>query len=248
MSQVVQALEQLAALTAIDVALDGLAAREAAARARAEEAKRDLERFRERIKAEKRQLDDVLKERKAIELDVKQREEQIKKYSAQMYEVKTNKEYAALKDEIEKARATNQAQEDRLLQLMIREDELRSAAARRQEDLARAEAEAKRVAEETETELAACAAERAELDARRVGQVAAMPPDLIRRYDAIRRARGGSTVSRVLVKPGDQLLCAECHMVIRPQLVVEIHKQEELVACESCGRILLLEPVSGGAS
>lgn len=237
-----EALEKLLALTSADVALDDLARREVEARARLDSVKSALEAFRNQVKEEKKQLDEVMKEKKLIELDVKTREDQIKKYSTQMYDVKTNKEYTAIQEEIAKAKVLNQGAEDKLLAIMMKEDELKGLAGRRAQDVA--EAEKKSKAEEAEVDglLKAIEAERAAKQADKEQRLKEMKPDSLRLYERIRRARGGAPLSMVVEASGGkgEAACGECHMTIRPQIIVEIHKQEELIACEFCGRILYL--------
>jgi len=241
---ITEELQKLLALQSVDAGLDGCARREADAHARLAASHASLEQFRRQIKDEKKGLDDALKERKVLEIDIKGREEQVKKYTAQMYDVKTNKEYTALKDEIERAKGENQKQEERLLQIMIREDELRSAAGRRATDLAALESEVKKTEEEVKAELDACSALKADLEAKRAEKRDVMGASLLRRYERIREARGGSPLARIIEAPGGaEVACSECHMTIRPQIIVEVHKQEELVSCESCGRILYIEEV-----
>ncbi|MEK7476688.1 MAG: C4-type zinc ribbon domain-containing protein [Candidatus Coatesbacteria bacterium] len=239
---ITEELQKLLALQAVDTALDGCARREADAHARLSASHATIEQFRQQIKDEKRFLDDALKEHKTLEIDIKGREEQVKKYTAQMYDVKTNKEYTTLKDEIEKAKGENMKQEERLLQIMIREDELKGAAGRRAQDLAVVDAEVKKTEAEVKATLEACAAEKADLEAKRAEARGAMGAGLIRRYERIREARGGSPVARIVAAPGGkEVVCSECHITIRPQIIVEVHKQGDLVSCESCGRILYIE-------
>jgi predicted nucleic acid-binding Zn-ribbon protein len=159
-----------------------------------------------------------------------------------MYDVKTNKEYTALKEEIEKAKGENGKQEEKLLQVMIKEDELKGAAGRRATEAAALEAESRKVEAEVKAELDACAAEKKDLGEKRAARTGEMGANLVRRYDRIREARGGSPLARIVPAPaGDEVVCSECHITIRPQIIVEVHKQEELVSCESCGRILYIE-------
>jgi predicted nucleic acid-binding Zn-ribbon protein len=69
-----------------------------------------------------------------------------------------------------------------------------------------------------------------------------MGANLLRRYDRIRAARGGSPLAQIIPSPdGREVVCSECHITIRPQIIVEVHKQGELVSCESCSRILYIE-------
>lgn len=235
-----QALEQLLALQKVDLALDDISSREESARTHLATAQEDLTRFKEQVKTEKRLLDDALKEHKAFDIDLKTRDDRVKKYSVQMYEVKTNKEYTALKDEIEKDKAEMAKIEDKILQLMLKEDELKGAAGRRGAELAEMEKKVKQEEADTTALLAKLAAERAELIAKRSGEGGKVKAQLLHRYDQIRKSRGGSPLAHV---SGDATAaaCSECHMSIRPQIIVEIHKQDDLVFCESCGRILFLD-------
>ena len=239
---ITEELQQLIALHAVDASLDACARRETDAHARLTAAHASLEQFREQIKNEKRFLDDSLKEHKTLEIDIKGREDQVKKYTAQIYDVKTNKEYTTLKEEIEKAKGENAKQEERLLQVMIREDELKGAAGRRATDLASLDAEVKKTEAEVKAELEACAKEKADLEGKRDARRSTMGANLLRRYDRIRAARGGSPLAQIIPSPdGREVVCSECHITIRPQIIVEVHKQGELVSCESCSRILYIE-------
>ena len=42
--------------------------------------------------------------------------------------------------------------------------------------------------------------------------------------------------------------CTGCHVQVRPQIVVELHKGEKLVNCPGCGRILYIEEAAAEAS
>jgi hypothetical protein len=100
----------------------------------------------------------------------------------------------------------------------------------------------KKTEAEVAAELEKCVTEKADLDAKRAERQAAMGAGLLRRYERIREARGGFPLARIIPAPsGNEVACSECHITIRPQIVVEVHRQEDLVSCESCGRILYLE-------
>jgi len=239
---VTQELAQLLALQETDTALADVSRHEEEAHTRLRDGKGQLERFKEQMAAEKKQLDEALKEHKSLDLDLKKFEDQTKKYSTQIYEVKTNKEYTALKDEIDRGKAECQKLEDKILQLMLREDELKGTAGRRNAELKEKTDGWKRTEEEVGAALGQLTSERETLNAGREERGGRLSPRLLERYDRIRRLRGGSALSRVVEAPtGGEAACGECHMTIRPQMIVEISKQEELVACESCGRILYLE-------
>lgn len=252
-AMITRELEQLLALQETDSALAEMARREEAARARLAREKDDLEAFREEAAAEKKLLDEALKEHKSLDLDLGKIEEQTRKYSTQMYDVKTNKEYTALKDEIDKNKAEASKMEDRILHLMLREDELKGTAGRRAVELKEKTGALSALEAEVSALLGRMASEREGLLAQRRERAGALAPRLLERYERIRQLRGGSSVARVTEAPGGrEAACGECHMTIRPQIIVEIYKGEELIACESCGRILHLDmqpsPAAGAES
>ena len=239
---VTEELEQLRALQEVDLALDGCASREADARARLKNSQDELQQFKDQTAQDKKLLDDTLKEHKMLDLELKKHEEQIKKYTTQMYEVKTNKEYTALKVEIDKGKTESLKIEDQILQLMMKEDELKGALGRRTTELAEMSVRREQLEEEVNSQLAQANVERATLAQQRTERSGKLAVSLLRRYEQIRSARGGSPLALVVEAPGGRaIVCGECHMIVRPQVIVEIAKQEELVACESCGRILHLE-------
>lgn len=242
-------LERLQELKRLDLALDEIARKETAAKTRLAESVAHLEAAREAQKSGKKLLDDALKEHKTHDLDLKKSEEQVKKHSTQMYEVKTNKEFTALKDEIDKGKAENQKIEDKILALMLREDELKGAMARGATELAATEQAHRALDAEVKAELASLEQARGSTLEERKGKAASMPAALLHRYERIRALRGGSVLARVVEAPGGgETACGECHMTIRPQIIVELHRAHELIACESCGRILFLETTSANAT
>ncbi len=240
-------LEQLFALRNIDLGLDDASRRGDEARARLVESQERFKRTKDEVARDKKAVDDCLKERKLIEIDLKTKEEQVKKYSTQLYEVKTNEQYKALQDEIDRARKESRAIEDRILELMMREDELKARNAQAGKELAEAEKALKEDEEAVARELAEIEKEQEALKARRGEQAAKLASSLVRIYERIRSLRGGSPLAAVGTGADDEAVCSACQLSIRPQLVVEVHKGKELVSCESCGRILYIETEASAA-
>ena len=237
-----QELGQLLELQRIDLALDDADRRESEEKARLKQAQESVESARNKAKETKKAVDDLLKERKALELEFQGRDNQIKKYNSQLYEVKTNKEYTALKDEIEKNKAEGKVLEDRILQLMLREDEMKGATGRMNAEVAGVEKTAREAEVSVADALKRITEEREALVSSRGEHAAKLGKSLLDRYERIRRNRGGSPLSKIVEGPGgSDMTCQECYMTIRPQIIVELHKQEELITCESCGRILYME-------
>jgi len=163
----------------------------------------------------------------------------------------------ARRAEIEKRMYAGQAAA-RDLQAM---DEETKHLARHVTELEDRELEVMEALEPLDAQLAADAAERAELDeaaaghrallaeeeqaidreiaadqAARDAAAAEVPPDLLKRYEALRAKLGGTGAARLV---GDS--CAGCHLVLPSMEVDRIRKAppDAVITCEQCGRILV---------
>lgn len=79
--------------------------------------------------------------------------------------------------------------------------------------------------------------------ARRDELVGGVDGDLRRKYELIFSRRGGVAV--VAVRGGT---CLGCHMHVPPQLFIQIQRNEQVIACPNCQRILFWQPEQDAAS
>jgi len=87
---------------------------------------------------------------------------------------------------------------------------------------------------------------RGELDtvlAGRAAEAAKVPGDVMRRYELIRKRRGGVAVAHVKADS-----CSGCQIGIRPMQVIAIQKCETLEQCPQCSRFLLRTPEASVAT
>jgi predicted nucleic acid-binding Zn-ribbon protein len=155
------------------------------------------------------------------------------KYKDQLMEVKTNREYQAMQTEIATAEREVRSREDRILENMEEAEALtrllkEAEGALREEQTAIAAERAALAAQKTglESDLERLAAERQALRGR-IGS------DALRLFDYIARQRKGIAV--VEAREGH---CSICHVRLRPQVFNEIRRNEKLIQCESCHRLL----------
>ena len=170
---------------------------------------------------------------KSREGDLQSREEKIKKLQSQLYQLKTNKEYSAMDQEIKGLKADNSLLEEEILKLLDSVDEAKAAVQKEKELLSaeekkyREESDAlKKTAAEIETEVAA-------LQDKRKGHLGNIDPKLLSQYERILAKREGVALVPVLNDA-----CGGCHLELPPQVVNEIRMQDKLINCESCARIL----------
>jgi predicted nucleic acid-binding Zn-ribbon protein len=181
----------------------------------------------------RQQLTDVQAARRAIEKDLAVIQGRLTKFRDQLMEVKTNREYQAMQREIEVAQHEVRVLEDRILERMLESDEV--AAQVKQAETALG-ADEKTVAEEhtilrRETETL-----RQELDRAatvREGLVRSLDPQALAVYEHVARGRKGIAVAAA--KDGH---CSVCHVRLRPQVFNDVRKNDRIIQCDSCMRIL----------
>jgi len=171
--------------------------------------------------------------RKKLESDISTLESKISKYRDQMMSVKTNEEYRALQHEIEHAQSGIRKIEDEILNLMIQgetgQTDIKTAEARLKEDQAGVTEERKQLEEQNKHDLSALESylkERKEIQA-------SVSPDLVSQYERVRKHRGGIGVAAARNE-----VCEICQVRIRPQVFQEIRKNDQIIACDACQRIL----------
>ena len=171
--------------------------------------------------------------RKKLESEITAAESKISKYRDQMMAVKTNEEYRVLQHEIEHAQQGIRKIEDEILNLMMEaetgQSELKGAEAHLKEDQQKVNIERKQLEEENKRDLGALEGylkERKEIDA-------TVSPDLIARYERVRKLRGGIGVAAARNE-----VCEICQVRIRPQVFQEIRRNDRIIACDACQRIL----------
>jgi uncharacterized protein len=181
--------------------------------------------------------------RREIEKELAFVQGRLSKFKDQLMEVKTNKEYQAMQHEIATAEQSVRSQEDRLLDRMeeaeILAGELKGAEAAlkaEQAEVAREkqQLEAERVQLESETERLADA---------RAAIVAKLSPRAIALFDYVARHRKGFALSEA--REGH---CTQCHVRLRPQVFNEVRRNDSLIQCESCSRILYFVPAAAEGS
>jgi len=195
-------------------------------------------------------VEEAAAQRRAAEGAIAEAQEKLKHYQQQIGLVRTQREYAALLQEIDTVKSRIKALEEEAFQALARVEEAQRQRAARQEafadldqryavELARWESEKPGVARQADEM-------RAQIDElqRR------LPPPLLRRFNRVfERNRGEALAAIHRVDRGGRgpqiWSCGACNYRVRPQVVVEIANTGALVECDSCKRILYLAAEGG---
>ena len=230
-------LERVIALQRIDSAV------EAAKKTLADEPEREkaldarLAAAKEHVATAKARLAENQSARRDIEKELALHGGRLSKFREQAMAVKTNQEYHAIQHEISHAQGEIKTHEDRMLERMLEADELAAAVKKTEGELS---AEQKAI----DADRKAIKAQHAELQAaiekmagERAALVSALPADVVSRFELVARKRNGVAVAEA--KDG---ICTICHVRLRPQVFNTVRRNEEIVQCDSCQRILYFVP------
>ncbi len=178
-------------------------------------------------------MEQLRKERRSLEGEVDALRVKLSKYKDQLMSVKTNKEYTAVLNEIDTCNKEIVSREDEVLDIMEKMDEHEKAVHGGQEALvARREAVRKQQAE-LRKQLEAVDAQLGNLQADRNRLQETISTSLLNLYSRIAGARKG-----VAMAEARDLSCQVCHVRLRPQMFNEVKKNDQIITCESCNRIL----------
>jgi predicted nucleic acid-binding Zn-ribbon protein len=171
--------------------------------------------------------------RRALEKDIAAVDTRLARFDDHKAAVKTNHEYTALLHEIATAKAEKDAIEERLLILMEEGDglahELKASGAAFKEEQGKSQAALAALGQERQT----LDAELVRLARDRSGAAAGADARTLALYEQLLKGRRGVAIARMI---GD--LCSACHVRLRPHIAQQVRRNDTIVQCESCQRIL----------
>ena len=194
----------------------------------------------ERIQKEKGQLETLEKDRRQKERDLTGEQEKIKRSEGRMSEVKTNKEYQALLNEIETFKQVTSRVEEEILLVMDEIDELKKDLSKREKEIVvigeKFEAEKKKI----EEKMAQDDLLWKEKQRRKEVLSKQIESKLFKLYNTLKEKRLG--IGMVCVS---HETCQGCFVNVPPQMFIEVQKNNSVVRCPNCNRILYWEGNGG---
>jgi predicted nucleic acid-binding Zn-ribbon protein len=189
----------------------------------------------------KKQMEEKKNEQKSLDEKRQKNEDEIeemkssqKKFKAQLYQVRNNKEYDAITKEIdhsdeqiEKFEAENKASEDMIQKLKIEINDITPQFEVLQNELKIKEADLKEIIRANEKEESKLVEHRTKIEA------GTKKPDYAA-YIRIRKAKKGKAIATIR-----RSACTGCHNVVPPQRQLEIKQNKKMYNCEYCGRIII---------
>jgi predicted nucleic acid-binding Zn-ribbon protein len=178
----------------------------------------------------------LLKKKREKEKALEEIQDKIRKMKARVSEIKTNKEYQAHLKEIEGSEAEISKVEEEILTVM---EELDASLKLQKEKEGKLNIELGKMnafKKELDLEVQGHEKQLGLLKEERNGVVGRLDPDVYALYMKLLKAGNGRAVTRTKNE-----VCLGCNMNIPPQLFVEIMKNEDVIQCPQCRRILYFE-------
>jgi len=195
---------------------------------------RKLEENQRSVQEAQAHYEGMKKERRLLEQKLQDSEEKIKKYKIQLMQIGDNREYQAMRAEIAHMETSIGDTEERLLMIM---DEL-DQQGRQTVDFTKGKDEEKRSLAaqkaQLESRLQELNRDVARLDAEKPKVLGELDPAIRKRYERILAKLGDVAVTNVMND-----ICMGCHSRIPPQLALEVKKNDQIIACQACGRLLV---------
>jgi uncharacterized protein len=181
--------------------------------------------------------------RRTVDKDLAAAQQRLEKYKEQSMAVKTNHEFHAMQHQMEAVKADIDQCESKVLEIMMGADEmaatLKRAELRLKTDEAAVAAERTAITverAENEAIVKACAGERAAVVAKTSSGVVSL-------FDKLVRSRAGIGIARA-----EKERCIVCQVRLRPMVFTAVVRNDEIVQCDSCQRILYFVPPSAAGA
>ena len=188
-----------------------------------------------KVLAEK--IESLEQRRRELEGEVETDVARIRDRQGKLMSVQTNREYQSLLKETDDAKKANKQREEEAIQLMEQIEACKVKAAE-EENLRTADETL--LAEETaqsEQQTAELSASKEKILKQRAAKAKVVAAAMLKKYDMLRERRNGIAVVEVV-----EGVCRGCHMNIPPQLFNELRKEQALLSCPTCNRIMFYQP------
>lgn len=189
------------------------------------------------IKKILQELLDLQKRKKDNEFQNHELSQQLTKYRSHLNEVKTNKEYKAVQQEIADTQVKIERIEEEILVIMEKIDLIK-------DNVKQKEKEILEIIQNIKKEKDALKKRRSVLDkeikkhlSNREGMLEGIDEEYLSIYDRLSRNKEAAVV---IVRHGNT--CSGCGTLIRPQMILDIRRNDKIIRCEHCGRILYWDP------
>jgi uncharacterized protein len=190
----------------------------------------------------KSKYEQTLEDRKHLEAELAITQQHHDKYKQDLMRVRNEKEYSTALREIDATKKQISQFETEILKRMEEIEKLEAELKVKAPDVERKRAEVDESLVALERERQQAEHQSAALGERRAQLSTQLPKPIFASYDRMSRLRRGQVLSEI--RAG---ICTACRMKVRPKVISDVRKGDQLIICESCGRILYMRPQTHSA-
>jgi hypothetical protein len=165
-------------------------------------------------------------------LQLKSNEGKIAVLKGKLNAASSNREFDAIKSQIEADSVANSVLEDEILELLEKVDQGRAAVGKLEQEVAAAKAEETRLAAEIAATDAGLRVQASELEAAISQAEGILPADVKVVYRRLVQAYGSEAFSEV-----EGNICSFCYVQVPSQMLMEL-KGGKIMFCKTCGRLM----------
>jgi len=226
-------LQLLEDLQKLDLRLQETDEQLAALPAKLQEMKDDVSRVEAILEADRQRLNETQKYKDELQQAIDHDRDLLNKTKSKLAAVRTSKEYMAIQREFEANRKLTSEREEEIAKLNQAVDETRRSVEEREQKLEELQQHIAAEEKETEVKLRELAEGAESSRQQREEMSKRVKRNLLRKYDQIRKLRGG-----MAVVPADGGVCTGCRMQLPPQLYNILQRAESIEQCPNCQRIV----------
>lgn len=226
-------LSQLIDLQELDLEILQVTERLAKIPAEREQIESEFNQFASEFLELKNKYEQTLKDRKQLETELSDTQQHYEKYQQDKMRVRNEKEYAAVLREIDSSKKLISSLETEILKRMEEIEKLDADLKRLSPDIESKRIDTDKILADLEREHQNARRQTAELEERRKRLCGKLPRSLFSVYDRMARGKRGQALSEII-----DGVCTACRMKVRPKVFSDVRKGDQMITCESCGRIL----------
>ena len=185
------------------------------------------------VDAVKARLAENQQARRDLDKQVAMFDSRLSRFEDHKAAVKTNQEFTALLHEISTAKTEKDAVEEQILILLEAADVVGAELKTAESVLAETTRDVTAARAAIDTERKTLDAQLTELAANRARETPGVTPAVLAKYDQILKQR-----RMLAIVPIEADLCTACHVRLRPAVVQQVRRNDGLVQCDSCQRLL----------
>jgi hypothetical protein len=233
----------LIALQANDTAIDDLTRKIASIPEEIRELNEAFEEKKNSMTAARDALTKLQVEKKAKELSIAEKEEEIRKHQRDLNMIKDNDAFKVLLGEIEAAKQQQDGIETEILGLLEAIDKAAADEKKQRQETVKLEEEKNLRSQALEAAKKDCEAALEAAKAERADAAAKISEEIVEKYEFIRAQRKGLAIVRVKEDKTGKISCGGCNMGLTAQKIVDIKTPDALVFCDDCQRMIYLDVI-----